>query len=606
MTTAIKARLPELPSGPGVYLMKDEEGRILYVGKAANLRKRVSSYFSKPSHRDLKTAVLVTKIQNVDTILTHSEKEAFLLESTLIKKHRPHYNVILRDDKRYPCLRLDVKSPYPNLTITRKFRRDGALYFGPFSSAGAVKETLRLVHRTFKLRKCRTKTVKSRQRPCLNYQIGLCLAPCTESISPEAYKSIVDEVVLFLKGRTPDLARHIRNKMNRAAARQDFEAATVYRDQLFALEKTLEKQVVVTADFTDRDVVGVARREEAAEIAVLLVRGGFLQGNRSFHLRKTLARDGEVTAAFIKQYYENTPEIPKEILLPAVPLDRAFLEEWLKEKKGEKVYIRIPQRGEKKQLLNMALRNAEKALQESLAAESRNKALLEQIRKRLVLTACPERIECFDLSHTAGKEPVGGMVVFQDGKPAPAAYRKYRIAESVCHDDYAMLGEVLTRRYAEPDPESPLPDLLIVDGGKGQLNIATKALKDLNRQNAFDVVGIAKKDPLRGETEDKIYKPGRKNPIDLRKAPDVLLFLQRIRDEAHNFVIEYQRKRRMLTYRRSELAEIPGIGKKRQQELLKHFGSLKRIRTASLEELNALPGMSKTAARNVFEAFNRS
>ena len=604
MSHTLKNRLATLPPGPGVYLMKDESGRILYVGKAANLKKRVSSYFTKPNHRDLKTALLVKKIADIDTILTHSEKEAFLLESNLIKKHRPHYNVILKDDKRYPCLRLDVKSPYPNLTITRKFAKDGALYFGPFSSAGAVKETLRLVHQAFKLRKCRTKTPKPRQRPCLNFQMGLCLAPCSRSVSPDEYASIVNDVVLFLKGRTPHLLRQIRDKMDKAAAEQDFETAMVYRDQLFALEKTLEKQVIATADFKDRDVVGIARRGEDVEIVILLVRGGFLLGNRAFHLSKTPAADQEVMSAFIKQYYESAPSLPKEVLLPAGPDDRPLVEEWLQDLKGEKVYVLVPRRGEKAKLLEMAVRNAETALTSRLEALENNTALLNRTQRKLSLNRLPLRIDCIDLSHMAGDEGVGGMVVFEQGKPVPDDYRKFRIRASSFADDYAMLKEVLSRRYKGSDISPRLPDLLVVDGGKGQLNVACTVLEAMGRYGTFDIIGIAKKEELRGETEDKIYKPGRKNPVDLRRAPEVLLFLERIRDEAHRYVIGYQRRRRLMTYRRSTLQEIPGVGNKRQTALLKHFGSLKRIKAASVEELSAVPGITNAVARNVFDAFH--
>ena len=586
--------------------MKDNTGEILYVGKAANLKKRVASYFNRPEHRDLKTAVMVRKVADLDTIVTHSEKEAFLLESNLIKKHRPHYNVILKDDKRYPCLRLDVKSPYPNLTITRKFAKDGALYFGPFSSAGAVKETLRLVHQTFKLRKCRSKTPKPRQRPCLNHQIGLCLGPCSRPVSPAEYAAVVNEVILFLKGRTPHLVRQIRDKMNEAASRQEFETAMVYRDQLFALEKTLEKQVVATADFKDRDVVGIARRGGDVEIVILFVRGGFLQGNRSFQVSEPLAADDEIVSSFIKQYYESAPAIPKELLLPVAPVDRLLVEEWLHDLKDEKVYVLVPQRGEKAKLLQMAVQNAETALTARLNAVKDDEALLQRVQKRLRLKRFPRRIECFDLSHMAGKDGVGGMIVFEQARPAPQEYRKYRMRSSLIGDDYAMLTEALSRRYKDLPEPSALPDLLMVDGGKGQLNAACKALEESGSYGSFDVIGIAKKEELRGEAEDKIYKPGRKNPIALRKAPDIRLFLERIRDEAHRYVIGYQRKRRMMTYRRSSLEEIPGIGQKRRTALLKHFGSLKRIKAASLEEISAVPGITRTAAKSVFDAFKPS
>ncbi|MGD8757834.1 MAG: excinuclease ABC subunit UvrC, partial [Deltaproteobacteria bacterium] len=334
MNKGLQEKLATLPSQPGVYLMKDAKGHILYVGKARDLKKRVSSYFNKGAHRDLKTNVLTEKIASLDTLVTNTEKEAFLLESNLIKKHRPHYNVILKDDKRYPCLRLDIKSPYPNLAVARKLQNDGALYFGPFASAHAVRETLKFIHRTFKLRKCKGSTPKRRERPCLNYQMGLCLGPCSRSVTPEEYSSVVHEVTLFLKGRMPELIKQVKQQMEAAAARQDFEVAAAHRDRLFALQDTLEKQVATTVDFMDRDVVGMAREGRAALIMALFIRGGFLLGNRPFYFSETLASDSEMVSSFVKQYYENAPFVPKEVLLPISTEDQPLLGEWLGEMKG--------------------------------------------------------------------------------------------------------------------------------------------------------------------------------------------------------------------------------------------------------------------------------
>jgi excinuclease ABC subunit C len=605
MKKGLQEKLAGLPSTPGVYLMKDAEGHILYVGKARDIKRRVSSYFNKGAHRDLKTSVLIEKIGGLDTILTHTEKEALILESNLIKKYHPRYNVILKDDKRYPCLRLDIKSPYPNLTVARKLQKDGALYFGPFASAGAVRKTLRFIHRTFKLRKCKGRTPKRRERPCLNYQMALCLGPCSRSVTAAEYSAVVHEVILFLKGRMPDLVKQVKEQMEAAAAGRDFEAAAAHRDRLFALQETLEKQVATTVDLRDRDVVGIAREGRAALLLVLFVRGGFLLGNRPFYFPETLASDSEVVSSFVKQYYENAPFVPKEVLLPFAPEDQALLEEWLGKVKGEKVYIMTPQRGEKARLVEMATRNAEKSLAENLNATLDEEKMLESVRKRLHLNKRLERIECFDLSNIAGAEGVGAMVVFEKSKPSPQAYRKYRIRTAPEADDYAMLREVLTRRYKEGGGKHPLPDLLIVDGGKGQLNMAVSVLKGLGQDGSFELIGIAKKDPERGETEDKIYKPGRKNPVSLKKDPKVLLFLQRVRDEAHRYVITYHRKRRMMTYRRSVLEGIPGIGTKRRAQLLKHFGSLKRIKDAPLEELCAVSGMTRQAAQTLFETLRR-
>ncbi len=602
MKNRLKEKLASLPSTPGVYLMKDGNGHVLYVGKARDLKKRVGSYFRDTGQKDLKTSLVIEKIDHFDTILTNTEKEALILESNLIKRHRPRYNVILKDDKRYPCLRLDVKRPYPNLTVVRKIEKDGALYFGPFPSAGAVRETLKVIHSTFKIRKCKSRTLKRRERPCLNYQMGLCLGPCSRPIAPEVYRAVVEEVIMFLKGRTPELIKDVRKQMGSAAAREDFEAAAAHRDRLFALERTLEKQVATTTDFKDRDVLGMARQGRAALMMVLFIRGGFLLGNRPFYFSEAIVSDAEMITSFVKQYYEGSPFVPEEVLLPTPPEDRALLEEWLSDLKGEKVRIMMPQRGEKARLVRMADQNAGKSLKEQLDAAMAEKALLDRLQRRLALERRPERIECFDLSNMAGTEGVGSMVVFEGGRPARAAYRKYRIKFAPGGDDYAMLREVLARRYKKVDTGQPLPDLLMVDGGKGQLSMAIAVLKALQLYGSFDLIGIAKKDPERGETEDKIYKPGRKNPVNLKKDTDVLLFLQRIRDEAHRSVITYHRKRRLMTYHRSVLEEIPGIGERRRTRLLKHFGSLKRIKAASVEELAAVPGMTRQAARALFEA----
>ncbi len=601
MRKELEEKLANLPSAPGVYLMKDTRGHVLYVGKARDLKKRVSSYFSSTGQKDLKTNLLIEKTDDFDTILTHTEKEALILESNLIKRHHPRYNVILKDDKRYPCLRLDMKSSYPNLTIARKIKKDGALYFGPYPSAGAVRETLKWIHSTFKIRKCKSSTVRPRQRPCLNYQMGLCLGPCSRPIPPEIYQAVVEEVIMFLKGRAPELIKNVKKQMESAAAQEDFEAAAGHRDRLFALERTLEKQVATTTDFKDRDVLGIARQGKAALMMVLFIRGGFLLGNRPFYLSETVVSSAEMITSFVKQYYQKAPFIPEEVLLPTQPEDQALLEEWLSDLKGERVRIRVPQKGEKARLVQMADQNAAKGLKEELDAAAAKQALLDRVQRRLALERRPERIECFDLSNIAGTEGVGSMVVFERARPARAAYRKYRIKWAPGRDDYAMLSEVLARRYKKVDAAHPLPDLLMVDGGKGQLNVAVAVLKALRLYGSFNLIAIAKKDPERGETEDKIYKPGRKNPVNLKKDPEVLLFLQRIRDEAHRSVITYHRKRRLMTSRLSVLEEIPGIGERRRTALLKHFGSLKRIKAASIEELAVVPGMTRQAAEAVFE-----
>jgi excinuclease ABC subunit C len=416
-TSDIQEKLSRTSAGPGVYVMKDGRGNIIYVGKARNLKKRLNSYFtrfySSPQQLDIKTGVLVRKITDFDTILTNTEKEALILESNLIKRHKPRYNVILRDDKRYPSLRLDINSIYPILTIVRKLEKDGALYFGPFASASAVHQTLKVIHKTFKLRKCKTKAFQNRSRPCLNHQMGACLAPCCLSVDQDRYQAIVKEVILFLKGRTPELIKKIKMKMMAAAATRDFEKAAVLRDKMFALEKTLEKQVAVTTDFIDRDVLAVARSTESSLITLLFIRGGFLLGTRCFSFSETISTEAEMIGTFIRQYYETAPFIPKEILIPTILEDASLIEEVLSSIKGQKVRILRPQRGEKSRLVKLAIQNAEDGLKELMAAAATDKDLLARLQKRLKMKQLPERIECVDNSNIAGKEAVAAMVVLK-------------------------------------------------------------------------------------------------------------------------------------------------------------------------------------------------
>ncbi|MCP4347483.1 MAG: excinuclease ABC subunit UvrC [Desulfobacterales bacterium] len=604
---------PLLTSSPGVYLMKDAKGKIIYVGKAANLKKRVSSYFTKPGRSDLKTAILVDKISSFETIVTGTEKEALILEANLIKQYKPRYNVILKDDKRYPSLRLDTKNQYPSLEIVRKIKNDGALYFGPFPSSSSVYQTIRVINKTFMLRKCKTKDFRKRNRPCLNYQIESCLGPCCLEVDNEDYNEIVKEVVLFLKGKTPDLIKKIKKEMMAAADAHNYEKATVLRNRMFALEKTLEKQVSVTTDFMDRDVIAIARGNipepgndntpepgnERIVITMLFVRSGYLLGTRHFDFKETLANDSEMIGTFISQYYEKAYFIPKEILVPVSLEDAPLIEESLKNLKGKKVNIIWPRRGEKASLLKMSAQNAENRLKDLVASSAAEEDILVRLRKKLNMDRIPERIECFDNSNISGTNPVAGMVVFENGKPSKSMYRRYKIRTVAGHNDYAYMEEALKRRYGKGEKSEPFPDLLMVDGGRGQLNIAVSVIKQLELAGHFEIIGIAKKDEAKDETEDKIYKPGRANAVNFGREKDLLFFLQRIRDEAHRYAVSFHRSRRRASSMNSVLDAIPGIGKKRKQMLLKHFGSIRNIREATIEEISALPGMNSKAAEAV-------
>lgn len=585
--------------------MKNARQRIIYVGKAANLKNRLISYFSGGQYTDVKTGVLVGQVAAFETIQTGSEKEALILESNLIKKHRPRYNVILKDDKRYPSLRLDMKSDYPCLQVVRKIRNDGALYFGPFASAGAVRQTLKLIHKTFRLRKCTATPVKPRSRPCLYHQMGLCLAPCCQPVSREAYHDIVGEVRMFLNGRTSELTAKIRSEMAAAAERQQYEKAAQLRDKLFAIEKTVEKQMAVTTDFVDRDVIGMASDPPYALLWVMFVRNGFMQGAKDFRVDEDTAANTEIIGAFLKQHYESAPDIPEEILIPCEHEDKSLYAEWLSQKKGKKVSLHHPKRGDKVRLIRMAEENAQTRLSQRIEAEMANQSLLEGIKRQLRMDRPPKRIECVDNSGISGQELVAGMVVYENGAPNKSEYRRYIIRNVDQADDYACMKEVLERRFNPGHTATDgLPDLLVIDGGKGQLNIAVSVLDKLGLGHEFPVIGIAKADTERGETSDKVYVPGRRNPLNLTAHKDLLYFLQRIRDEAHRYAITYHRQKRTKTALRSRLDGIQGIGEKRKTVLLKHFKSIRKIKAASIEELAGLPGMNRRAAENIQKTLN--
>ncbi len=598
-----KNKLQHVSNQPGVYLFKDKAGKIIYIGKAKSLKNRVNAYFVQPGQMDIKTGVLSKKIASFETIITETEKEALILESTLIKKHKPRYNIILKDDKRYPCLRLDISKPYPFLEIVRKIEKDGSLYFGPYASSTSVRQTLKVIHKAFKLRKCKTKTL-TRNRPCLNFQMGVCLGPCCKNIDTETYQEIIHEVALFLNGKTPALIHKIKNKMMTASDNMDFEKASLLRDRMFALEKTLEKQMVVTNDFIDRDVIAVAGASDLLIITLLVIRGGILQGTCHFRFSEILSTNEEITKGFIRQYYERAPFIPGQILVPFLIDDIDLLEELLTQMKGRRVRIYNPQKGAKKHLINMAEKNAASRLQQLKDADAALNHMLSWLQKAIRMEKKPQRIECIDNSNISGSNAVAAIVVFVNGRPEKSQYRTYIIKDVKEHNDYAYMAEVLNRRFKQNDTSGScqdllMPDLLIVDGGKGQLNVAVSVLKELHVFGKFDIIGIAKQNDEKGETEDKIYIPKRANPLNMKTYGEPYLFLQRIRDEAHRAAISFHKKRRNKSFLGSALDAIPDIGEKRKAILLRHFKSINNIRAATIEELMAVPGMNKTAAMSV-------
>ncbi|MFO7751255.1 MAG: excinuclease ABC subunit UvrC [Desulfobacteraceae bacterium] len=593
------------PADPGVYLMKNEKSRIIYVGKALNLKKRLASYFTKESGHDLKTGILIRQIEDFELIVTSSEHEALILESTLIKKHKPKYNVILKDGKNYPCLRIDVTADYPGLEIVRKINRDNAFYFGPYSSAHGVKSTLKSVNRIFRLRKCRKTQFANRSRPCLNYQIKSCLGPCCNEVSREEYHKIVKDVVLFLKGRSSELVKKLTTEMRAEAEKENFEKAAQLRDTVSAVEKILEKQVVVSTDHLDRDVIACVGEKEKAIVTLFFVRGGNLVGTRHFPFDMHYNDIPEILDAFIKQYYEKSSFLPAQLLVSQPVENRELIEQRLSEKKGKSVKLLVPRRGEKKQIIDMALLNGQKELERFFSREAQARESLLSLQKILHMDRLPRRIECFDNSNISGTDPVSSMVVFINGVPDSSLYRKFIIRDVTEHDDYAYMTEVLTRRFSKARDDMALPDLVVVDGGKGQISMAVAVLKTLGLEGNFAVAGLAKKNPEKGETHDKIYLPNRSNPVNTGQAEDALFLVQRLRDEAHRFAITFQRRRRGTRAKTSILDSVHGIGKKRKQTLLSAYQGISRMKQASVAELASHPGMTRPIAEHLAAALEK-
>jgi excinuclease ABC subunit C len=586
--------------------MKDAKGNILYVGKGKDLRKRVFSYFREKEHQYPKTRVLVSKVSDLEFILTASEKEALILESNLIKRHRPRYNVVLRDDKRYLVLRLDPKEDYPRLALVRRIRNDGALYFGPYASAQAVRQTLKVLHGMFPLRQCSGRKFKQRQRPCLNHQMGRCLGLCAGAVSPAEYAPVVEEAVLFLKGRTQDLQSRLREEMERAAEKLEFEKAAMYRDRLTAVEKTLERQLVVSSHFRDQDVVGTHEVDENLALAVLFIRGGRMVGSRGYVFKDQQSGSAEVVRAFIQQYYEQDRAIPDEILIREPLAEQELLAEWLTDLKGKRVGLRVAKRGAGRQLLAMAAHNAANHLLSEMERATDPIPALDNLRERLGLQSFPHRLECVDISNFRGQFSVGSLVVFKDGEPDKSGYRRYRIRDVDQIDDTAMMAEVIRRRFTHERDSKTLPDLLVVDGGKGQLNQTLAVLEELDLLDRVPVVALAKKmraTPEVGpETSDRLYLPGRKNPLLLKNIPPLHFLLGRLRDEAHRFAVSYYQNRHRQSTLQSRLDEIRGIGPKRRRKLIRRFGSVRRLADASVEDISQVPGVSRKLAASICAA----
>jgi excinuclease ABC subunit C len=585
---------------PGVYLFKDSSGKPIYIGKAKNLNKRIHSYFIKGRNHPYKLSLILMNAHRIEHIITATEKEALILEGNLIKKYRPRYNVILKDDANYPLLKLDINNRYPRLVIVRRIKNDGALYFGPFTSASAVRSTLRLIGPVFPLRKCKTKEIPKRSRPCLNYQLGRCLAPCCLDVSVEDYQEMVDQVKLFLDGRNKELISQLKEIMHEASRGLNFEKAARVRDQMRAVEKTVERQTVVSTEMKDQDAIGISRSGKEARVVILSVRGGSMVGSRAYSIHCEWENKSEALEAFLKQYYRDKEFVPPDIMLSDVIDDKELISEWLTEMAGKRVCISVPSRGDKKRLVNMAAVNAENMLLERQKRE--HSGILEEAKSILHLRRRPVQIEAIDVSNLKGDLAVGSLVTFVEGVPRKSDYRNYRIKGVEGVDDYAMIAEVIKRRLKKGTP----PDLFVIDGGKGHLSVALKTIEAIGLENPPAAISIAKADQVKPGAIDRIYLPNRKNPLILSRSHPVLTLLMRLRDETHRRAVSYYRKRKKKKLTGSELDMIPGVGPKRKRALLKYLGDLQSIARAEIGDLNGVPGMNKVAAKNIFDHFHRN
>jgi excinuclease ABC subunit C len=619
----LQAQIQTLPKRPGVYIMRNAQAEVIYVGKAAVLRSRVRSYFGSPHSLEPKTRHLVEQIADFEYIVTSSAQEALILEATLVKRHQPFFNVRLKDDKHYPYLKVSLNESWPRVEITRRVQPDGARYFGPYASAGSVRKTLDIVKKLFPWRSCTKPITGTDPRPCLDYFIHRCIAPCAGYCSKEEYDNVIRQVILFLEGRVDEVLRELRLKMDEAAEGLEFERAAVVRDQIRAVERVAERQVMAAVAAVDTDVFGLARKDDQACVQVFFIRGAKVIGRDAFTLQGVADEpEDQVMASFLKQFYQSATYVPRRVLLPTCPADAPLIQAWLSKTRGSKAELVVPQRGEKRHLVATAEENARETLQVMQA-----KWLADT--GKLNLPAAPQRIECYDISNIQGTSAVGSMVVFLDGRPAPAQYRRFRIKSVVGANDYAMLQEVLRRRFkrassAHPEPElsaahpepveggaehdgargstgSPRaeeegwaqPDLVIVDGGKGQLSAALDVMRDLAVAH-IPAAGLAKQ-------HEELFVKDVSEPIVLPRTSQALYLVQRIRDEAHRFAITYHRNVRQRAGISSALDAVPGIGPKRKQALLRKFGSVARIREAPVDDIAATPGFTRALADKVRE-----
>jgi excinuclease ABC subunit C len=586
---ALQSKLAHLPGSPGVYLFKNEQGEIIYIGKAAVLADRVRSYFQKGTDHSLKTSLLVSHVTDLETMVTRSELEALILESNLVKRHKPRFNIVLRDDKQYPYVRLPIKDDFPRLSIVRRVQKDGALYYGPYTPANALRETLKVIKHVFPLATCAIDIDGTADRACIEFEIKRCMAPCTGNQSKEEYHQIVKQVRQFLEGRDLELLDDLRARMAAAAEREEFEEAARLRDRLFKIQRMLEKQRITQTSATDQDVIGLARQGSAVDLQILFVRGGLLIGRKDFFWPQSAdAPDEELVRSAIEQFYNKDGQPPREVLVPTDLEDTALIQQWLSDKRGESVHVRSPERGAKHQLVLLAEENAAAAVADHLRDEERDRQAGEELKRLLRLKQAPRRIEGFDISNTMGNDSVASMVVWEDGQMKKTDYRRFKIKTVEGANDFASMKEVVTRRYGETCGEPrrtkeslAQPDLILIDGGLGQLAAALEGLKEAG-QPGLPILGLAK---ARGDKEERIFLAGRKNPIVLRATSPATHLLQHIRDEAHRFAITFHRKLRGKALVSSKLDQVIGIGEIRRNQLLEKFGSLDKVVSASDEAL---------------------
>ena len=603
-----------MPARPGVYLMRDKAGKVIYVGKAKDLRARVRAYFSNADERS-QIQFLVRRVEDIEALVTASDKEALILENNLIKQYKPRYNIRLKDDKSYLSIKVTTAHAWPRIFTTRKIVKDGSRYFGPFSSAVAARETIDIIEKHFLLRNCTDHNFRNRSRPCLQYQIKRCMAPCVLPVSEELYREQVRQAMLFIDGKRQELVSELKLRMREKSDALEFEVAARIRDQIQAVEKTLEKQRMVSHWGADQDIFGLYRQGGFIEVQVLLVRQGKLTDSHSYSFEDLEFPDEEIVASVLTQFYQGQRFIPDEILLPVELEDRAAREEYLSEHKGRKVEILCPQRGDKRHLVQMAEENAAQSFAERHDQEKAREKMLRELQEHLRLKRYPQRIECFDISTIHGAHAVGSMVTFINGEPDKNLYRHFRIKtidESSGGDDFGMMLEMLKRRFARGKEEADLPDLIVVDGGKGQLAMALAAMEELGVSDV-DAVGLAKmrvqaaaRSAEIERTEERVFLPGQSNPVVLRRNSNALFLLQRVRDEAHRFAITYHRRLRAKQTLYSALDRIPGVGAARKRALLRAFGSVKRVEAASLDELLKVPSMNERVAQEILEALQGS